>query len=142
MTGFFEIESLAWLYRARTERVVDGDTLDLVLDLGFGVELRPPHSRVRLGGVDTAEVYGVDRDSEEYELGLEHARFVEDWIDEAVGEFPRPWPLLVKTYDDDSTGKYGRFAADVFRRSDGACLSADLVEQFPDVESSEGGRSR
>ena len=43
-------------YMAKLGRVVDGDTMDVVIDLGFYVELR---ERVRLAGMDTPEIYRV-----------------------------------------------------------------------------------
>ena len=53
-------------YRARLERVVDGDTIDVLIELGFYVTLR---ERVRLEGIDTPEIYRVPKDSEEYKKG-------------------------------------------------------------------------
>jgi micrococcal nuclease len=50
-------------YRARLGRVVDGDTIDVLIELGFYVTLR---ERVRLEGIDTPEIYRVPKDSEEY----------------------------------------------------------------------------
>ena len=41
-------------YRARLGRVVDGDTIDVLIELGFYVTLR---ERVRLEGIDTPEIY-------------------------------------------------------------------------------------
>ena len=45
--------------------VVDGDTLDLSIDLGFGVILTGDEARVRLRNIDTAEIFGTAKDSEE-----------------------------------------------------------------------------
>ena len=61
-------------YRAKLDRVVDGDTMDVVIDLGFYVELR---ERVRLAGIDTPEIYRVKKDSEEYKKGQEVKEYVE-----------------------------------------------------------------
>ena len=43
----------AFVYQAELDRVVDGDTVDVILDLGFDVKLHKP--RVRLHGIDTPE---------------------------------------------------------------------------------------
>jgi len=43
----------AFVYQAELDRVVDGDTIDIVLDLGFDVKLHK--QRVRLSGIDTPE---------------------------------------------------------------------------------------
>lgn len=53
-----DVPDLAWTYRAKLHRVVDGDTLDLLIDLGFGVAVR---ERVRLLGLDAPEVVGTAR---------------------------------------------------------------------------------
>ncbi len=119
-----------WQYRANIERVVDGDTLDLKMDLGFGVTLTGDEARVRLRNVDTAEMYGVSRDSEEYAAGQRHKQFVEEWIAQGgEGE----WPFFVQTWKDDERGKYGRWLAVIVRRSDGAVLNDDLVAEFGDT---------
>ena len=54
-------------YLSELDRVVDGDTLDVVIDLGFYIKIK---ERIRLEGVDTPEIYGVPQDSEEYRRGL------------------------------------------------------------------------
>jgi len=64
----------SYRYRAELNRVVDGDTLDVVIDLGFYIKIK---ERIRLEGVDTPEVYGVPQDSEEYRMGLEAKEYVE-----------------------------------------------------------------
>jgi micrococcal nuclease len=118
-----------WQYRARVERVVDGDTLDLGIDLGFGVSLTGDEARVRLRGIDTAETFGVPKDSEEYATGQRHKAFVEEWV---AGTDDREWPVFVETAKDDQRGKYGRWLAVVQRRADGAVLNDDLVTEFGD----------
>lgn len=119
-----------WQYRATVERVVDGDTLDLRIDLGFGVVLSGDEARVRLGGVDTAEISGVDRESDEFAQGQRHKAFVEEWV---AGAGDPEWPLFVETAKDDQRGKYGRWLATVERRRDGAVLNDALVEEFGDA---------
>jgi micrococcal nuclease len=123
-----------WQYRARVDRIVDGDTLDLVIDLGFGVRLTGDEARVRLRNIDTAETYGVSKDSEEYATGTRHKAFVEEWVARADAEVDdEEWPLFVQTEKDDERGKYGRWLAVIHRRSDGAVLNDDLVTEFGDV---------
>ena len=50
-------------YLAELDRVVDGDTLDILIALGFYIRIK---ERIKLEGVDTPEIYGVPQDSEEY----------------------------------------------------------------------------
>ena len=54
---------LGYRYRAEFDWVVDGDTLDVLIDLGFYIRIK---ERIRHEGVDTPEIYGIPQDSEEY----------------------------------------------------------------------------
>ena len=56
----------AYRYRAKLVRVVDGDTIDLDIDLGFYIRIT---ERVRLEGVNTPEIFRVKKESEEYKRG-------------------------------------------------------------------------
>lgn len=118
-------------YQARLVEVIDGDTLDLELDLGFQMT---HHARVRLVGADTHEVYGVDADSEEAEKGRTEAAFVAEWLKMAERgyEGEDEWFLIASTLRD-RTGKYGRYLADVFRRDTGASLTNAILTEFPEV---------
>lgn len=116
-----------WQYRATVERVVDGDTLDLKIDLGFGVTLSGDEARVRLLNIDTAEIFGSRDESEEYAAGQRHKAFVEEWVAQADDE---EWPVFIETRKDDERGKYGRWLAVIVRRKDGATLNDDLIDEF------------
>lgn len=116
-----------WQYRADIERVVDGDTLDLTIDLGFGVILTGDEARVRLRNIDTAEIFGTSKDSDEYAAGQRHKEFVENWVAHGAD---REWPFFVETKKDDERGKYGRWLATLKRRNDDAILNDDLSEEF------------
>jgi len=124
-----------WTYRAATDPhsshrlgVVDGDTLDLLVDQGMNTHHR---ERIRLLDVDTAEVYGTAEGSAEHEAGDDQSDFVSDWLQEAHQQLPDSgWPLVVRTVKDES-GKYGRLLALVTRRCDGASLTADLRTKYP-----------
>ena len=118
-----------WQYRANIERVVDGDTLDLQIDLGFGIFLTGDEARVRLLDIDTAEIHGVAKDSDEYRAGTQHKSFVETWVEQSGDG---DWPFLVETRKDDERGKYGRWLATIIRRHDGHILNDDLVAEFGD----------
>tara|TARA_R100001594_G_scaffold127063_1_gene164612 strand:- start:124 stop:513 length:390 start_codon:yes stop_codon:yes gene_type:complete len=74
-------------------KVVDGDTVDIIIDLGFDLSKK---ERVRLAGIDTPE--SRTRDLEEKKLGLEAKEFLERRLLDCV-------KLIVKTEKD---GKYGR----------------------------------
>jgi len=103
-------------YRAEVDRVVDGDTIDFTVDLGFHTFTK---IRTRLSGVDTHETYGVSHDSEEFRLGKIETEFVEEWLDDAD-------ELFIET---EKTGKYGRWIAQVYNDS-GESLNVALIEEF------------
>lgn len=114
--------------------VVDGDTVDLVADVGFHFRAAP---RVRLEFVDTREVHGVSHDSEEYERGMLHSEATHEWLRESLvaankSEDDIYWPWLVHTVG--ATWKFGRWPAAIRRRDTGELLSEHLLEQFDDVE--------
>ncbi len=100
-------------YRAKVARVIDGDTLDLIVDLGFKVDVRV---RVRLYGIDTPETFGVKKGSAEHAAGKAAAHFVHDWL---LGRDVdgRAHALVIKSHDGKSigVGKYGRWIVDIHR---------------------------
>ena len=76
-------------------KVVDGDTIDIVIDLGFNLSKK---ERVRLAGIDSPE--SRTKDLEEKKLGLESKEFLKRRLEDG-----RASGLRVKTEKD---GKYGR----------------------------------
>lgn len=110
-------------YRARLVRVIDGDTYDLICDLGFG--LQHGHAsqlpfRVRLLGVDTPE---LRRGSVEHRAaGRAATEYVRHWF-AAAG--PIEWPLILRTTKDDS---FGRWLGELWRAADGASLADDILD--------------
>lgn len=79
--------------------VVDGDTVDLYVDLGFHSF---KHERFRLHGIDTPELR--DRDLEKREAAQEAKAALEELLHI---DSDHPWPLRVETYrDPDSFGRY------------------------------------
>jgi micrococcal nuclease len=77
--------------------VVDGDTIDCDIDLGFDISI---NQRVRLAGIDTPE--SRTKDLYEKKLGLEAKDFLKKKLSESKGN------LIIKTEKIDSTEKYGR----------------------------------
>lgn len=105
------IPAQLWVYRARVERVIDGDTLAIRLDQGLHTERV---EQVRLLGVNTPEVKGASRPA-----GLAATAFVKRWLSDAGGD----WPLVVQTEKSDA---FGRFLATVWDAA-GRCLNDDLL---------------
>lgn len=106
-----------YTYRARLARVIDGDTFDFEVDLGFHISNQ---IRVRLADVDTEEIYGVEKESDQYKRGQKQKGFSKDQLEAADD-------IILKTYKD-GTGKYGRYLAEVI--VDGEDLKELLVEEF------------
>jgi micrococcal nuclease len=77
-------------------RVVDGDTIDVDIDLGFDISFT---SRVRLAGIDTPESRTTDK--KEKVLGLEVKQRLKELLSKSSS-------LVIKTEKPDSTEKYGR----------------------------------
>ena len=81
-------------YKCKITRVVDGDTVDIDLDLGFKLSKK---DRVRLSGIDTPE--SRTRNLAEKKLGLEAKEFLKAWCKKHKGD------IIIHT---ESEGKYGR----------------------------------
>jgi len=114
-----------WQFPARCTRVVDGDTIELIVDLGFDTRRSVT---ARLVGVNTHEIHGVTTESAEYQRGITEKEFVTEWVDDA--NEPADWPLYVYS---DRRGKFGRSLARIERRTDGRILNDDILEAFDDV---------
>lgn len=120
-----------WTYNAEVVRVVDGDTLDLRVDLGFTVHVK---IRARLHGVNTPETYGVKKESDEYARGKAATEYVENWLRGFPGENEAQGyqPVRIRSIDGRAlgVGKYGRWIAIVQRPDEGEpSLNDALVEE-------------
>jgi len=92
-----------YIYRIKSVlKVVDGDTIDASIDLGFDISLS---KRIRLAGIDTPE----SRTKDEYEkkLGLESKEWLKKHLEGAKD-------ILIKTELPDSTEKYGRIIGHLY----------------------------
>ena len=81
-----------YTYRAKLDRVIDGDTIDVNMDLGFDISV---HKRIRLAGIDTPE--SRTRDLEEKKRGLASKARLIELLDKG--------DLVVESQE---VGKYGR----------------------------------
>ena len=88
-------------YGCTVTRVVDGDTIDVILDLGFSVFHK---CRVRLYGIDTPE--SRTRNKDEKARGKLAAKFLEDSINNGK-------QVILRSKLKDSKGKYGRVLGEV-----------------------------
>ena len=89
------------IYSAKLQRVVDGDTCDALIDLGFDTWVK---KRIRFFGVDTWE--SRTRNLEEKKKGLEAKAYVKDLLENSdEGKF------LLKSH---GVGKYGRVLGELY----------------------------
>jgi micrococcal nuclease len=107
-------------YGATVLKVVDGDTIELMIDLGFNIHHK---IRVRLYGVNTPE--SRTKNLAEKEMGLKAKKFTEDWLTN------HKW-VYVNTIPDKND-KYGRILAKIFSSDDieaptTACLNKDIIQ--------------
>ena len=89
-------------YVRKVENVVDGDTIDVLIDLGFDILFQ---SRVRLAGIDTPE--SRTKDLKEKALGLESKEYLKKHLKDAKS-------VVIKTEKMDSSEKYGRILGWVY----------------------------
>jgi micrococcal nuclease len=98
-------------------KVVDGDTIDVVIDLGFSIMFA---SRVRLAGIDTPESRTTDK--REKALGLESKKYLADRLKDAKN-------IVIKTEKMDSSEKYGRILGWLYVNGDGNSLNVEMIEK-------------
>ena len=92
-----------FIYRGKLERVVDGDTIDALIDIGFDVWVK---KRIRYKGIDTWE--SRTRNLEEKAMGLKAKERNKELL-EVVSS--KPGFFRLKSY---GVGKYGRVLADIY----------------------------
>jgi micrococcal nuclease len=105
-----------YVYRIRSvHKVVDGDTIDADIDLGFDISLT---KRIRLAGIDTPESRTTD--TFEKKLGLE----VKEWLKEKL-KFAKD--ILIKTELPDSTEKYGRIIGHLYINGEETSINTQMI---------------
>ena len=108
-------------YRCKVIKVIDGDTVDVDIDLGFDIMLRD--ERVRIMGIDTPE--SRTRDKVEKKFGLASKARLKELIGGKSG------PILktqINKNGEDMRGKFGRILGD-FVTEDGRMVTDILVEE-------------
>ena len=98
-------------YRCKVVKIIDGDTVDVDIDLGFGVWLKK--ERIRMFGIDTPESRTRDLDEKKY--GLMAKDYITRLLDDEGG-------IVLKTRKD-AEGKYGRILGELWRTTDFADTS-------------------
>ena len=103
-------------YVKKVTKVVDGDTIDVEIDLGFDISFS---SRVRLAGIDTPESRTTDK--MEKALGLEAKAYLKKEIESAK-------TVVIKTEKMDSSEKYGRILGWVFLDGSTVSMNEKMIE--------------
>ena len=99
----------------KVTNVVDGDTIDVDIDLGFDISFS---SRVRLAGIDTPESRTTDK--AEKVLGLEAKEYLKSKIKDAKD-------IIIKTEKMDSSEKYGRILGWVFLDGSKVSINEQMI---------------
>ena len=111
----------SYRYQAKVDRVVDGDTIDAVIDLGFRIKTT---QRLRLAGLNAPEVRGAERAK-----GLQTKQYVRRRIRENKNQ------ILVET---ERAGKWGRWIATVYLPDCPETLNQELIEKGLALRSENG----
>ena len=98
-------------------KIVDGDTIDVVIDLGFDISFT---SRVRLAGIDTPESRTTD--AREKILGVEVKEYLKKALEGATD-------IVIRTEKADSSEKYGRILGWLFVNKQTGSLNMELVNK-------------
>ena len=99
-------------YSAEIIRIVDGDTIDCIIDVGFNIFIK---QRIRLLDIDVCETYRPKSDKEK-EIGLKAKQYLKDTI---LNQH-----VLIET--KQKRGKYGRLLAKIFTIEN----SLDIIQEL------------
>jgi micrococcal nuclease len=103
-------------YVKKVTKIVDGDTIDVDIDLGFDISFS---SRVRLAGIDTPESRTSDK--MEKSLGLEAKAYLKHKIESAK-------TVVIKTEKMNSSEKYGRILGWVYLDGSDVSLNEKMIK--------------
>jgi micrococcal nuclease len=117
-----------YIYRIKSVlKVVDGDTIDASIDLGFDISLE---KRIRLAGIDSPESRTTNL--KEKALGLESKEWLKKTLEGAKD-------IIIKTEKPDSTEKYGRIIGHLFINDQETSLNNQMIAEGYALEY-EGGK--
>tara|TARA_Y100000589_G_scaffold66562_1_gene58139 strand:- start:105 stop:512 length:408 start_codon:yes stop_codon:yes gene_type:complete len=105
----------------KINRVVDGDTIDVTIDLGFDLYKK---ERVRVAGVDTPEKR--TRNLEEKELGIDATNWLKEKLESAVAGDD---DLIIRTELDGGVGKYGRLLGWLYVGDSDVSLNEQMITE-------------
>jgi micrococcal nuclease len=103
------------------DKVVDGDTIDVTIDLGFDLSKK---ERVRVAGVDTPEKR--TRNLEEKALGLDATEWIKEHLEGAIDGDD---DLIIRTELDGGVGKYGRLLGWLYIGDATVSLNEKMIDE-------------
>lgn len=107
-------QPIPYSYRVKSiVKIIDGDTFDCIMDLGFDVLLE---ARVRMYGIDTPE--SRTRDLEEKKFGL----LAKEWLIAHLND-----DIIISTELDNEKGKFGRVLGTVW--AEGTNINEKMIEE-------------
>ena len=107
-----------YVYRIKSiTKVVDGDTIDANIDLGFDISFT---KRIRLAGIDAPESRTTNL--KEKALGLESKEWLKKTLEGAKD-------IIIKTEKPDSTEKYGRIIGHLFINGQETSLNNQMIDE-------------
>ena len=109
-----------WNYKvASVDRVIDGDTIDITINLGFNLSIK---QRVRVAGVDTPEKRTSDHDVEK-PLGIDATNWLEEKLEGTDN-------LMVRTeLGSGASGKYGRLLGWLYVDDEAVSLNEQMIAE-------------
>lgn len=110
------MEKKNYIYNAIVTNVVDGDTIDVEIDLGFSIKLK---QRLRLYGVNTKELHSKDNNDRAEALSAKN------YLETEIANKS----VTLETFKDD---KYGRMLANVFIND--VCINNQLLKENLAIE--------
>ena len=105
----------------KVDKVLDGDTIDVTIDLGFDLYKK---ERVRIAGVDTPEKR--TRNLEEKELGIDATNWLKKQLEDVLAGDDE---LIVRTELHGGVGKYGRLLGWLYVGDEQVSLNEQMIEQ-------------
>ncbi len=105
----------------KIKKVLDGDTIDVIIDLGFDLAKT---ERVRIAGVDTPEKR--TRDLEEKALGLDATNWMKSKLEETIKGDEE---LIIRTELKGGVGKYGRLLGWLYVGEDTISLNEQMITE-------------
>ena len=105
----------------RVDKVLDGDTIDVTIDLGFDLYKK---ERVRIAGVDTPEKR--TRNLEEKELGIDATNWLKKELEDVLAGDDE---LIVRTELHGGVGKYGRLLGWLYVGDEQVSLNEQMITQ-------------